>query len=788
MSRAANDLMFQPDAISITRGRLLEVSYFVRISVGAGSLSSEVSVQLPIRVINFLSIDPIPSFAPSQVRPPPKRHIDSIETEERRSRSMDDVRGIYLARAMFESKAIAPGVGIIASDGTYRGDATLHPIGRLEVRNFTPPEAHMRRAAERRLQEVVFDPGLDADAREESRYLHDRVTMKPAVVDGAEGQGDTVELQFVAHAKDSQVHGSVAYTPSFSDSSIEDSLERQQDTPELERGAIPLTAYSSTATQRMYNVSQEASPRRPLPKSSASACPTSQHPTSRISLSPGDTIDGNITSDEEAGILPDSVGPDDGSNAGALQDSGVEVDRGETPDRRPNVHVPSQEEPLQRRPALSRGPVGVPLHAEAISGSARASRPWQVGSQPLPTRVRQQSTVSTVASSMQSSRATSIAGVDSRSSGSYSSYDSVPDPRRGGSKPDQGRPTWGACTSGGRKYPIPNDGRAGARTSRNIIKGGPGGLVLQPRPLPSSRTAARRSVVEGGLHTSMRTTLGLKSPPPGSVPRPIPQPACSSDKGSANTSPSRELVVPHPKTEDLQRKDDTTEPHPCGKVELGGPTAPQTLHQPTASDDPNFIPPTVSALMRTDITSSNTPTSILRGPRPPPERQSSRQLKDEEPLEGTSRSAPPIIKKWENNGHLMYPQELGTTAGRTPQSTTSTPSRALRPGPTSVKSRIAMLEEKTKSLDNTSGTMIGGRWSATSGISSGRGSVRPLSTSSAVTLESSTSMYRGSGRVRDSRKEYEETEEGITESIGSDVIGSSPLFEGTSKGAPKVSH
>ncbi|OBZ79498.1 hypothetical protein A0H81_00809 [Grifola frondosa] len=54
-------ILLPPDALSITRGRLLEVEYSVRVTLSAGSLTSDVHVTLPIRIINFLSIDPIPS-------------------------------------------------------------------------------------------------------------------------------------------------------------------------------------------------------------------------------------------------------------------------------------------------------------------------------------------------------------------------------------------------------------------------------------------------------------------------------------------------------------------------------------------------------------------------------------------------------------------------------------------------------------------------------------------------------------------------------------------------------
>ncbi|KAG9016344.1 hypothetical protein FRB90_003218 [Tulasnella sp. 427] len=50
------------DALSFARGRLIEVDYMLRISAATGPLSSDVTVQLPVRIINFLSIDPPPTM------------------------------------------------------------------------------------------------------------------------------------------------------------------------------------------------------------------------------------------------------------------------------------------------------------------------------------------------------------------------------------------------------------------------------------------------------------------------------------------------------------------------------------------------------------------------------------------------------------------------------------------------------------------------------------------------------------------------------------------------------
>lgn len=47
------------DALSISRGRHVEVAYSIKVSIGS-SLSSDVSVEVPLRVINFVSLDPPP--------------------------------------------------------------------------------------------------------------------------------------------------------------------------------------------------------------------------------------------------------------------------------------------------------------------------------------------------------------------------------------------------------------------------------------------------------------------------------------------------------------------------------------------------------------------------------------------------------------------------------------------------------------------------------------------------------------------------------------------------------
>ncbi|KAJ6575282.1 hypothetical protein B0H19DRAFT_1254853 [Mycena capillaripes] len=77
-------LLIPPDALTHTRERLIEVEYTIRVSLNVRSLTTDVGVDLPIRIVNLLSLDPPPTFnvypqgQSSSTRPPQSFDTDSI--------------------------------------------------------------------------------------------------------------------------------------------------------------------------------------------------------------------------------------------------------------------------------------------------------------------------------------------------------------------------------------------------------------------------------------------------------------------------------------------------------------------------------------------------------------------------------------------------------------------------------------------------------------------------------------------------------------------------------------
>ncbi|KAG5651422.1 hypothetical protein H0H81_008706 [Sphagnurus paluster] len=59
----SHSILLPPDSLTVTRSRLLAVDYAIRITLSAGALrATGVQVLLPIRIVNFISLDPPPSF------------------------------------------------------------------------------------------------------------------------------------------------------------------------------------------------------------------------------------------------------------------------------------------------------------------------------------------------------------------------------------------------------------------------------------------------------------------------------------------------------------------------------------------------------------------------------------------------------------------------------------------------------------------------------------------------------------------------------------------------------
>ncbi len=73
------------------RGRLLEEEYMLRVSVSAGPLGSDVHVKLPIKIINFLSIDPPPTYPLPTGDGPVDTQRPIYDSNKRNSNALDSL-------------------------------------------------------------------------------------------------------------------------------------------------------------------------------------------------------------------------------------------------------------------------------------------------------------------------------------------------------------------------------------------------------------------------------------------------------------------------------------------------------------------------------------------------------------------------------------------------------------------------------------------------------------------------------------------------------------------------
>lgn len=132
---------------------MIEVGYSLEVAVSTGPLASDVAVQLPVRIINYISIDPPPSCGPSE-------KLRNLARAGTRSQSNIPSGEAALSQPVVPYRVVSENArsGILIgksepNTGTYHGDPNMHAIGKLEVRNpgpssFISPVANIAAAAE----------------------------------------------------------------------------------------------------------------------------------------------------------------------------------------------------------------------------------------------------------------------------------------------------------------------------------------------------------------------------------------------------------------------------------------------------------------------------------------------------------------------------------------------------------------------------------------------------------------------------------------------------------------
>ncbi|KAG8833673.1 hypothetical protein FRC17_010277 [Serendipita sp. 399] len=132
-------IILPPFALTISPGRLIEVDYTLDVGVDTGPFASEISVSLPIRIINSISVDPPPIFGlPERLGNIGTKGMEVVRSGTQAGISLDYATPkpiISQKEAVpFPTPPILPYVQL-DDNGTYRGSVGMPRIGILRVQN-----------------------------------------------------------------------------------------------------------------------------------------------------------------------------------------------------------------------------------------------------------------------------------------------------------------------------------------------------------------------------------------------------------------------------------------------------------------------------------------------------------------------------------------------------------------------------------------------------------------------------------------------------------------------------
>ncbi|PWN26839.1 hypothetical protein BDZ90DRAFT_193152 [Jaminaea rosea] len=218
----SHHLAIPQDALSISRGRHVEVSYHIRITLGT-SMSTAATVELPLKIINFVSLDPPPvkSASPAAARAWASNALATSTNLERQSVSSDE--GEMIAMVKSAEALRSPGRMEVARGATSPGSNALLALS--------------QRAAQRNGQKLPVPP---PQAAQQSQTL--QAPQEPAQR-GVQGRRS---LDFIRTATARRTSNQGQPSSAASDAPLPMGLGIEVGAPSVDADATPRSATSSS--------------------------------------------------------------------------------------------------------------------------------------------------------------------------------------------------------------------------------------------------------------------------------------------------------------------------------------------------------------------------------------------------------------------------------------------------------------------------------------------------------------------------------------------------------------
>ncbi|KAG5647769.1 hypothetical protein DXG03_008492 [Asterophora parasitica] len=266
----SHSILLPPDELSVTRSRLLEVNYFVRATMRAGKLrTTDVQTSLPIRIVNFLSVDPPPTFT-----------LPGATSDQATMQHLHELANARPAKPYIRPSPNYPPRSRGPS-GLYRSNSTALESLEADEEHLPSPDEHLRRHPsqnESLAPEDAYEgdtPDSDfSDSGEHDPYTND--------ID-EELQGLTIYEDDADEIIPQTIQADPEYAPRFADlyhASIQDGLCESAAQGARENGGHKILQHTVASFPGSFGLPQQRSQPHPGDEIDLQLQPNSRPPTS----------------------------------------------------------------------------------------------------------------------------------------------------------------------------------------------------------------------------------------------------------------------------------------------------------------------------------------------------------------------------------------------------------------------------------------------------------------------------------------------------------------------------